>query len=252
MRLTRFRGVDGTIFVIPNGDIRLVGNLSRGWARAIVDFTLPGHERGRHGTVAQRHRRRGARGGDEPRLRRPLHRAAHCCRVAVSRLDHRDDAGDVAHRPVAARRARPEPCARRHSRRWPRPGCGRPRRNPKRRRRPLPAITGDTGVLDPSGQVSGARGGFGRSTASAALPHGLDRRPADPSRAPAGPPPGVPACRAHPPDGRPAAAARPASGSVGARRPGRLRLARHAGAPGPPARVRRPRVRRPPCRTGWR
>jgi moderate conductance mechanosensitive channel len=42
MRLTRFRGLDGTIFVIPNGDIRLVGNLSRGWARAIVDFTLPG------------------------------------------------------------------------------------------------------------------------------------------------------------------------------------------------------------------
>jgi small-conductance mechanosensitive channel len=42
MRLTRFRGVDGTIFVIPNGDIRLVANLSRGWARAVVDFTLPG------------------------------------------------------------------------------------------------------------------------------------------------------------------------------------------------------------------
>ncbi|HEX4434845.1 MAG TPA: mechanosensitive ion channel family protein [Acidimicrobiales bacterium] len=42
MRLTRFRGVDGTIFIVPNGDIRLIGNLSRGWARAIVDFTLPG------------------------------------------------------------------------------------------------------------------------------------------------------------------------------------------------------------------
>ncbi len=42
MRLTRFRGVDGTMFVIPNGDIRLIGNLSRGWARAIVDITLPG------------------------------------------------------------------------------------------------------------------------------------------------------------------------------------------------------------------
>jgi small conductance mechanosensitive channel len=42
MRLTRFRGVDGTMFVIPNGDIRLIGNLSRGWARAIVDLTLPG------------------------------------------------------------------------------------------------------------------------------------------------------------------------------------------------------------------
>jgi small conductance mechanosensitive channel len=42
MRLTRLRGVDGTIYIIPNGDIRLVGNLSRGWARAVVDLTLPG------------------------------------------------------------------------------------------------------------------------------------------------------------------------------------------------------------------
>ncbi len=42
MRLTRFRGVDGTLYIIPNGDIRLVGNLSRGWARAVVDLTLPG------------------------------------------------------------------------------------------------------------------------------------------------------------------------------------------------------------------
>jgi small conductance mechanosensitive channel len=42
MRLTRFRGVDGTIYTIPNGDIRLVGNLSRGWARAVVDLILPG------------------------------------------------------------------------------------------------------------------------------------------------------------------------------------------------------------------
>ena len=42
MRLTRFRGVDGTTYVIPNGDIRLIGNQSRGWARAVVDLTLPG------------------------------------------------------------------------------------------------------------------------------------------------------------------------------------------------------------------
>jgi len=42
MRLTRFRGIDGIMYVIPNGDIRLVGNLSRGWARAVVDLTLPG------------------------------------------------------------------------------------------------------------------------------------------------------------------------------------------------------------------
>ena len=42
MRLTRFRGVDGTTYIIPNGDIRLIGNLSRGWARAVVDVALPG------------------------------------------------------------------------------------------------------------------------------------------------------------------------------------------------------------------
>jgi moderate conductance mechanosensitive channel len=42
MRLTRGRGVDGKLYTIPNGDIRLNGNLSRGWARAVVDLTLPG------------------------------------------------------------------------------------------------------------------------------------------------------------------------------------------------------------------
>jgi small conductance mechanosensitive channel len=42
MRVTRFRGVDGTMYIIPNGDIRLLANLSRGWARAVVDLTLPG------------------------------------------------------------------------------------------------------------------------------------------------------------------------------------------------------------------
>jgi small conductance mechanosensitive channel len=42
MRLTRFRSVDGTIYIIPNGDIRLISNNSRGWARAVVDLTLPG------------------------------------------------------------------------------------------------------------------------------------------------------------------------------------------------------------------
>ena len=51
MRLTRFRGVDGTMFVIPNGDIRLIGNLSRGWARAVVDLMLPGAAAGNLETV---------------------------------------------------------------------------------------------------------------------------------------------------------------------------------------------------------
>jgi moderate conductance mechanosensitive channel len=42
MRLTRLRGLDGTVYVVPNGDIRMIGNLSRGWARAVVDLPLPG------------------------------------------------------------------------------------------------------------------------------------------------------------------------------------------------------------------
>jgi moderate conductance mechanosensitive channel len=42
MRVTRVRGVDGTVYFIPNGDIRLLANTSRGWARAVVDLVLPG------------------------------------------------------------------------------------------------------------------------------------------------------------------------------------------------------------------
>ncbi|HWE66975.1 MAG TPA: mechanosensitive ion channel family protein [Acidimicrobiales bacterium] len=42
MRVTRIRGGDGTVYVVPNGDIRLVANTSRGWARAVVDLPLPG------------------------------------------------------------------------------------------------------------------------------------------------------------------------------------------------------------------
>jgi small conductance mechanosensitive channel len=42
MRLTRFRGIDGTVYIVPNGDIRMIANLSRGWARAVVDLIVPG------------------------------------------------------------------------------------------------------------------------------------------------------------------------------------------------------------------
>ncbi|MDQ3991900.1 MAG: mechanosensitive ion channel family protein [Actinomycetota bacterium] len=37
MRTTVIRVFDGTRFVVPNGNIQVVGNKSRGWARAIVD-----------------------------------------------------------------------------------------------------------------------------------------------------------------------------------------------------------------------
>jgi len=33
---------DGTIYFVPNGDIRLLANTSRGWARAVVDRGLSG------------------------------------------------------------------------------------------------------------------------------------------------------------------------------------------------------------------
>jgi moderate conductance mechanosensitive channel len=42
MRVTRIHGVDGTVYFVPNGDIRLLANTSRGWARAVVNLTLPG------------------------------------------------------------------------------------------------------------------------------------------------------------------------------------------------------------------
>jgi len=42
IRVTRVRAVDGTLFFLPNGDIRALANSSRGWARAVVDLELPG------------------------------------------------------------------------------------------------------------------------------------------------------------------------------------------------------------------
>jgi small conductance mechanosensitive channel len=41
LRVTRVRGVDGTVWFVPNGEIRTVGNAAREWARAIVDIALP-------------------------------------------------------------------------------------------------------------------------------------------------------------------------------------------------------------------
>ena len=83
MRLTRLRGVDGTIYIVPNGDIRLVGNLSRGWARAVVDLSLPGAsaadlDRVRHVTEEAAHRV-----ANEPEF------AAHCTEppILVGLLD---------------------------------------------------------------------------------------------------------------------------------------------------------------------
>jgi moderate conductance mechanosensitive channel len=42
LRLTKVRVADGSICFIPNGDVRLVANTSRGWAHAVVALVLPG------------------------------------------------------------------------------------------------------------------------------------------------------------------------------------------------------------------
>jgi small conductance mechanosensitive channel len=41
LRVTRMRTVNGEVVIIPNGSIQQVTNLSRDWARAVVDVPLP-------------------------------------------------------------------------------------------------------------------------------------------------------------------------------------------------------------------
>jgi moderate conductance mechanosensitive channel len=40
LRVTRVRAVDGSVWYVPNGDIRELSNASRGWAKAIVDVPV--------------------------------------------------------------------------------------------------------------------------------------------------------------------------------------------------------------------
>jgi small-conductance mechanosensitive channel len=35
------RALEGTVHVIPNGEIKTVSNLTRGWSRAVVDVAIP-------------------------------------------------------------------------------------------------------------------------------------------------------------------------------------------------------------------
>ena len=41
LRTTRLRAFDGTVWYVPNGEIRKVGNRSDGWVRSLVDLPLP-------------------------------------------------------------------------------------------------------------------------------------------------------------------------------------------------------------------
>ena len=40
LRTTRLRAVDGTVWHVPNGEIRRVGNMSQQWARALLDVSV--------------------------------------------------------------------------------------------------------------------------------------------------------------------------------------------------------------------
>ncbi|MBW3616013.1 MAG: mechanosensitive ion channel family protein, partial [Actinobacteria bacterium] len=40
VRVTRLRGADGTVWFVPNGEIRQVGNSSMEWSRAVVDVLV--------------------------------------------------------------------------------------------------------------------------------------------------------------------------------------------------------------------
>lgn len=40
LRVTRLRSLDGTVWFVPNGEIRYLGNMSKEWARALVDFQV--------------------------------------------------------------------------------------------------------------------------------------------------------------------------------------------------------------------
>jgi moderate conductance mechanosensitive channel len=41
MRVVVLRDLEGTMHVIPNGEIKVVSNKTRGWARAVVDINVP-------------------------------------------------------------------------------------------------------------------------------------------------------------------------------------------------------------------
>jgi len=41
LRITRMRSTDGTVWFVPNGEIRKVGNSDKEWSRAIVDILVP-------------------------------------------------------------------------------------------------------------------------------------------------------------------------------------------------------------------
>src|SRR4029453_9588643 len=40
LRMTRLRAIDGTVYFVPNGEIKKVGNASMEWSRALLDIIV--------------------------------------------------------------------------------------------------------------------------------------------------------------------------------------------------------------------
>ena len=62
LRVTRMRNSDGEVITVPNGQIVKATNLSKDWARAVIDVPVPGDCRphpGQRGTSSGRSRRDG-------------------------------------------------------------------------------------------------------------------------------------------------------------------------------------------------
>ena len=72
LRVTRVRAADGSIWYVPNGDIRELANASRGWAKAIVDVPVHAAQLDRAKDVVAEAARAVAAG---PRFAAVVHRA---------------------------------------------------------------------------------------------------------------------------------------------------------------------------------
>ena len=70
LRTTRLRAVDGTLWHVPNGEIRRVGNQSQHWSRALIDIEVAYETDIDHAAVGDRRGRRRGRARGRRRARR--------------------------------------------------------------------------------------------------------------------------------------------------------------------------------------
>ncbi len=150
MRVTRLRSDDGTVWYVPNGEIRKLANSSRGWAQATVD--VPGAGRRRRRDRARRHPGRGRRRGRATRATRRCASSRPACGAWSPPRPTPSRAGSRCARPPPIASAWPGSCARRSpcasrppevfaavaGRAAARSGAPAPRRSRRRRRETRP------------------------------------------------------------------------------------------------------------------